>query len=85
VLVERIIRIPVKVTTNFEAKHFSWPGDVALWPGDVALSCNPSYWEARIVGWLEVERSLNHKPTDSGAALWSLTSWCGRRTVAEST
>jgi hypothetical protein len=23
-----------------------------LLPGDVALSCNPSYWEARIVGWL---------------------------------
>jgi hypothetical protein len=22
-------------------------------PGDVALSCNPSYWEARIVGLLE--------------------------------
>jgi hypothetical protein len=22
---------------------------------DVALSCNPSYWEARTVGWLEVE------------------------------
>jgi hypothetical protein len=21
-------------------------------PGDVALSCNPSYWEARIVVWL---------------------------------
>jgi hypothetical protein len=27
-------------------------------PGEVALSCNPSYWEARTVGWTEVERPL---------------------------
>jgi hypothetical protein len=25
-------------------------------PGEVALSCNPSYWEARTVGWFEAEK-----------------------------
>jgi hypothetical protein len=38
-------------------------------PGELALSCNPSYWEARIVGWLEVERSPHSKPID----FWSRT------------
>jgi hypothetical protein len=32
--------------------------------GDMALSCNPSYWEARIVGWLEVDRPSCYKPMD---------------------
>ena len=27
-------------------------------PGELALSCNPSYWEARTVGWFEVLRPL---------------------------
>jgi len=27
-------------------------------PGDVALSCNPSYWGARTVEWLEAARPL---------------------------
>jgi hypothetical protein len=27
-------------------------------PGEVALLCNPSFWEARTVGWLELERPL---------------------------
>jgi hypothetical protein len=38
-------------------------------PEDVALSCNPSYWEARIVGWLEVDRPQHYKPMD----FWSRT------------
>jgi hypothetical protein len=28
-------------------------------PGEVALSFNPSYWEARTVGWFEAERPLS--------------------------
>jgi hypothetical protein len=35
----------------------------------VALSCNPSYWEAIIVGWLEVDRPPHYKPMD----FWSRT------------
>jgi hypothetical protein len=49
----------------------------------LAFSCNPSYWEARIVGWLEVERSPHYKPIDPGAALWLPTLWCGRRSAEE--
>jgi hypothetical protein len=41
----------------------------SLLPGDVALSCNPSYWEARIVGWLEVDKPPHKKPKD----FWSHT------------
>jgi hypothetical protein len=40
-----------------------------LMPGDVALSCNPSYWEAKTVGWLEVERPLEINRWLSVAAL----------------
>jgi hypothetical protein len=39
-------------------------------PGEVALSCNPSYWEARTVGWLEVERPLPIDRWYAVAALW---------------
>jgi hypothetical protein len=51
----------------------------------MALSCNPSYWGARIVGWLEVERSPQSKSTISGAALWLPTLWCSLSSVAKST
>jgi hypothetical protein len=29
-----------------------------------SVSCNPSYWEARIVGWLEVDRPPHYKLMD---------------------
>jgi hypothetical protein len=41
-------------------------------PGDVALSCNPSYWEARTVGWLEVERPPLPASDGFWTALWLL-------------
>jgi hypothetical protein len=42
-----------------KAKNFC---ETKLQPGDVALSCNPSYWGARIVGWFEVESPPHCKP-----------------------
>jgi hypothetical protein len=48
-------------------------------PGDVALSCNPSYWEARTVGWLEVENLHICSRWYLVAALWSSTWWYGLR------
>jgi hypothetical protein len=38
------------------------PEEVALLPGEVALSCNQSYWGARIVGGFEVESPPHCKP-----------------------
>jgi hypothetical protein len=38
-------------------------------PGDVVLSSNPSYWEARIVGGLEVDRPPHYNPME----FWSRT------------
>jgi hypothetical protein len=47
-----------------------WPGDVALWPGDVWLSpVIQATWEARAVGWLEMDTSLQVNGLTSGSAL----------------
>jgi hypothetical protein len=46
--------------------------DIIEQPGEVALSCNPCWdWEARIVGWLDVERYPSEQASRwiSGAAL----------------
>ena len=40
----------LKVQPIFE----QFPGVLAHWPGVLAHSCNPSYREARTVGWFEV-------------------------------
>ena len=34
-------------------RNMDWPGELD-WLGELALSCNPSYREARTVGWFEV-------------------------------
>jgi hypothetical protein len=50
---------PRRINKLFKVSWEMW-----LLSGDVALSCNPSYWEARIVGCVEMDRPPHCKPMD---------------------
>jgi hypothetical protein len=63
------------------------PGDLAQWPGDLALArrfgsgreiwLSPviqATWEARAVGWFEVDRPQQENRRVFGSALWLPTS-----------